>query len=158
MLRTGHWRSGIMSFLDRDIRLPGEKIRGYLLLAIAVISGLIPDTYVTETLVYCVIPAVLGGVIAAYWTSATLGRKVLLSLAASCGSYFLRSFTTWFVVGFNVFDRFLTADSIWYRAFLILLAWQLFLPVLALIPLHFLCQLLHKRKVSQLAVGGSSAG
>lgn len=123
---------------------------GYLLIALVVLSALIPETgsFAAFVPIYCIFPPVLGAVIAAYWLATPLRRKVLLSAAAGCAGFLLRCFTTWFVIGFNEFSHFTTGDWVGCRAFFILLAFQILFSFLTLIPLHFVFSHMEKRKTN----------
>lgn len=144
-----------MTFIVERTRLAVEKYRDEILLIIAVLIGVIPDTGTMHMAIfaYAVIPALFGTMIAVFYRFAPLSWKVLLALILSCCIFILRWFLTWFAVDWNLLGPSALFDWQVRRRFLL---GSLFGACGCVIPLHFVLLFFASRRMRkrQLAAEG----
>lgn len=137
-----------MSFVDERPSLPGEKYRDYIVLLIAIIGGLIPETGSRGrvAILSALIPALLGLTVAGYYKSIPLSWKMFVAVLLSCGSYFMRWFITLFGVHFSLLDD---SPTLLWPVWRILFFASLLAPCVYVIPLHFVILLFERRRLER---------
>jgi hypothetical protein len=127
----------LMSIGGKRARLPGEEYRDCIVLLVAIVGGLIPETGSEERAmnVSSLMPPLLAGLVLFYYRFIPLSWKIFVAVVLSCGSLFGRWLITWLAVGFHFpFDSGVLgwpARSCFFYA-------SLLGPCLIVIPFHFI--------------------
>jgi hypothetical protein len=142
-----------MSFSLERTRVPGGKYRDYIVLFVAAVGGLIPETgSLLERTIYvsAIVPPLLAGLIAFYYRAIPLSWKLPVTVILSCGSFLVRWLVTWFAVDFN-----LIGDSgvLQWPAQRFLFVASLIAPCACLVPSHFIILFTEKILVAKKLKG-----
>lgn len=141
-----------MSFGVERTRLPGEEYRDYIVLLVAILGGLIPETGSEERSVFvsAIMAPLLGGLIAFYYRFIPLSWKIFLAVIFSGGSFFMRSVTTWLALDFNFIDG--SGVLQWPVRHFLLFA-SVLAPCAAVIPCHFIFLFTERKKLERKLKG-----
>ena len=140
-----------MSFGGKRARLPGEEYRDCIVLLVAIIGGLIPETGSEERAmnVSSLMPPLLAGLILFYYRFIPLSWKIFVAVVLSCGSLFARWLITWLAVGFH----FHGADVLGWPARVCFFYASLLGPCAFVIPFHFIIVFAEETRLERMLRG-----
>lgn len=137
-----------MSIGGERPRMPGEEYRDYIVLLVAIIGGLIPETGSEDRAmdVSSLMPLLLAGLILFYYRFIPLSWKIFVAVFFSCGSLFARWLITGLVVGFNFGGG---SGVLAWPARLCFFYGSLLTPCVFMIPFHFVILFAEERRGSK---------